>query len=123
MSSSMPVDGPHRMYVRRIPSGVELDVSHLVGTLLTQLARDFEEEPEAVAQDLMDIAELARSAQHQGPDSHATHERDHKVEQLLDTLGGAVQLVYGAQATRFADALRAAVAPKAVPTQCQAGAA
>lgn len=118
-----PVDGPHRIHVRRIPTGVELDSSHFISHLLVQLARDFEEDPEGLAAELVEIAELDRSARHQGSDSHAIHERDSKVDGLLDELGGGSQLVYGPQVGRLAAALLAAGQVALVPTQREAGAA
>lgn len=117
MPDSTPVDGPHRIHVRRIPAGVEMDVSHLIGHLLVQLARDFEEDPEGLAAELTDIAELDRSARHQGSDSHATHERDARVDLLLASLGGGAQLVYGGQVRLLAAALLSAGQVALVPTQ------
>jgi hypothetical protein len=109
-TQAMPVDGPHRVYVRRIPSGAELDVSHLIGRLIVALARDFEEDPDGLADELRHIADADRAARGKGPDTHAAHDRDQRVQQFLDMLGGGVQTVYGDQVHALAAALLAAAA-------------
>ncbi|MGS2588045.1 hypothetical protein [Streptomyces hebeiensis] len=123
MADHTPVDGPHRIHIRRTPSGVEMDSSHFIASLLVALARDFDEDEQGVAEELREIAALDRSARHQGPDSHATHERDAQVDALLDSLGGGSQLVYGPQVAALARSLLAAGQVVAVPTQREAGAA
>ncbi|MEV8353143.1 hypothetical protein ACFVTT_23505 [Streptomyces niveus] len=112
-----PVDGPHRIHVRRTPAGVELDSSHRIGSLLIALARDFEEDPTGVADQLRELAGLDRSARHQGGDSYAVHERDACVDELLESLGGGSQLIYGKQVGALATALLAAGQVAIVPTQ------
>ncbi|MFD9868513.1 hypothetical protein ACFXI8_27095 [Streptomyces niveus] len=109
-----PVDGPHRIHVRRTPTGVELDSSHRIGSLLIALARDFAEDPSAHT---MALAGLDRSVHHQGGDSHATHERDALVDGLLDRWGGGSQLIYGKQVGALATALLAAGQVAIVPAQ------
>lgn len=123
MSEATPVDGPHRIHVRRTPTGVELDSSHRIGSLLIALARDFEEDPTGVADQLRELAGLDRSARHQGGDSYAVHERDALVDGLLDSLGGGSQLIYGKQVGALAASLLAAGQVAIVPTQREAGAA
>ncbi|WP_028814460.1 hypothetical protein [Streptomyces flavidovirens] len=119
-----PVTGPFRISVDMLPTGVALDVSHYLSTLVLALAQAAEEDGEGVLADLVNIAELDRSAGHQGIDSGATHERDARVQDLLDELvdGGKVP-VYGQQVLRLAERLRVLAAPKAVPSQREAGAA
>lgn len=98
-----PVTGPFRVYVDRGSTGVSLDVSHLVGVLLLQLARDFEEDPSGVGDVLETIAGLDRAAR--GSDSHAGHERDARVQELLDGLGGGGVPVVGGQVLALAERL------------------
>lgn len=101
------VDGPFRIGVVARPVGVGLDVSHYLTHVVTALARAAEDEPESLLSDLQDIAALARSASHQGSDSHAAHERDERVEQLVDEIAdGGVLPVYGPRVGRLADRLR-----------------
>lgn len=123
MTDQTPVDGPHRIHVRRTPGGVEMDSSAVIVHLLIQLARDFEEDPTGLASELTDIAALDRSARHQGGDSHATHERDAKAEALLESLGGGSQLIYGKQVRALAASLLAAGQVVLMPNQREAGAA
>ncbi|MDJ0460647.1 hypothetical protein [Streptomyces sp. H27-C3] len=114
----MPVDGPYRITVDPLPTGATLDMSHYLTAVLLNLAAVAEEDGEGLLAELVDIAELARSAAHQGPDSHAAHQRDRQVETLLAEVADDGRVpVYGAQVLRLADRLCAIAAPKAVPTQ------
>ncbi|WP_406735387.1 hypothetical protein OG508_28255 [Streptomyces sp. NBC_01108] len=119
-----PVTGPFRISVDATPTGATLDMTHYLSTFVLALAQAADEDGQSVLDDLQHIAELDRSARHQGIDSHATHERDERVSDLLDELvdGGSVP-VYGVQVLRLAEALRVVAAPKAVPSQREAGAA
>ncbi|MCX5201089.1 hypothetical protein OG897_06380 [Streptomyces sp. NBC_00237] len=118
MTDRTPVDGPFRIHVDPTPSGATLDMSHYLHTLLVALAHAADEDGESVLNDLVHIAELDRSAGVQGPDSHAGHERDERVSDLLDELvdGGRVP-VYGVQVLRLADRLRDIGQPKGLPGQ------
>ncbi|MFD4855067.1 hypothetical protein [Streptomyces atratus] len=124
MPADFPVDGPFRIGVEATPTGVALDMTHYLSTFVLALAQAADEDGQSVLDDLQYIAELDRSARHQGIDSAATHERDERVSDLLDELveGGSVP-VYGVQVLRLAEALRVVAAPKAVPSQREAGAA
>jgi hypothetical protein len=110
-TQTMPVDGPYRVYVRRIPTGAELDMSHLIGRLIVALAHDFEADPADMGDELLQIADADRAARGRGPDTYAAHDRDQRVQHLLDTIGGGVQAVYGDQVHALATALLAAAAP------------
>ncbi|MEV6102671.1 hypothetical protein [Nocardia sp. NPDC051981] len=122
--SELPVTGPFRISVDATPSGVALDMTHYLSTLVLALAEAASEDGPGLLDDLQAIADLDRSARHQGRDSHATHERDAAVQTLLDELtdGGTVPM-YGGQVLRLVKALRLAVAPRPVPAQREAGAA
>lgn len=119
-----PVTGPFRISVDATPSGVALDMTHYLKIFVLALAEAAAEDGPSLLDDLQNIADLDRSARHQGRDSHATHERDEAVQDLLDELvdGGTVP-VYGGQVLRLVAALRRAVAPRPVPAQREAGAA
>ncbi|MBT2505116.1 hypothetical protein J7I98_04235 [Streptomyces sp. ISL-98] len=118
MPDRMPVDGPYRIYVDALPTGATIDVSHYLATVLLNLAHAAEEDGEGLLSELVDIAELARSAAHQGRDSHAAHQRDVQVAELLAEVADDGRIpVYGAQVMRLADRLRSIAAPKAAPTQ------
>ncbi|MFF8716214.1 hypothetical protein ACF07T_32985 [Streptomyces sp. NPDC015184] len=124
MSERTPVTGPYRIGVDATPAGVALDMTHYLSALVLALAEAADEDGQSLLDDLQAIAELDRSARHQGRDSHATHERDEAVQTLLDELidGGSVP-VYGGQVLRLAESLRRAVAPRPMPSQREAGAA
>lgn len=116
----MPVDGPFRMYVEPLPTGATLDVSHYLSAVLLNLAEAAAEDGPGVLADLVNIAELARSAAAQGSDSHAAHERDERVDELLAEVADEGRIpVYGVQVLRLADRLRDFAAPKAVPSQAR----
>ncbi|MFC5144232.1 hypothetical protein [Streptomyces aureoversilis] len=114
-----PVTGPFRVYVDPASAGVEIDVSHMIYALLRQLAADFEEDPDGVGEILTEIAAADRAAN--GPDSHATHERDARLEGLLESIGGGKVPVYGQQVLRLAERLRVLGMPKSVPHQREGG--
>ena len=121
---TLPVDGPFRVRVRATTSGAELDVSHYLGVALLSLAAAVEEDPESVLEDLVDLAAWSRTAQGQGKDSHATHERDERLNKLLTEIAddGTIP-VYGAQVGALAARLAEIAAPRPVPGQREAGAA
>lgn len=111
--------GPDRIAVGTIPGGATIDVSTYLTRAILAIIRD-----EAGA--LYDIADLDESAAHYrshgNDDSHAAHERDALIEELVERL--APQLpVYGAEVAGLAERLREIAAPKSVPAQREAGAA
>jgi hypothetical protein len=118
MSDMTPVDGPFPIRVEATPSGCELDITaYLTRAVLTQLITAADEDPEGLVDELRDMAGLLRSALHQGPDSHARHEFDERMQELVEELGGGTVPVYGAQVVRLAEALARIVAPRPVPGQ------
>lgn len=118
MSDRLPVTGPFRLYVDPIPTGVELDLSHYLTGVVLNLAAAADEDGEGVLDDLREIAELARSAGSQGSDSHAAHERDARIEELLGEIAGDSKLpIYGGQVARLRDRLAQLTAPRPVPGQ------
>lgn len=125
MSERMPVSGPHRIYVDATPSGVGLDVSHWLHSVLVSLAELAAEDPQGVVGDLVEIAELASSAGAQGSDSHVLHERDARVQALIEQVAGdGVIPVHGGQVGALAERLRRLSLPRSVPGQrCGGGAA
>lgn len=124
MSDRMPVDGPYRIYVDPAPTGVAIDVSHYLTSVLLNLAAAAEEDGAGLLADLTHLAELARSAVGTGRDSHATHERDERAQDLLAEVADDGRIpVYGAAVTRMRDRLTQIAAPRPVPGQRQAGAA
>lgn len=112
VSERTPVTGPHRISADPTPTGVTLDISHFITTLLVQLAHDTDDDPTGVLDDLQQIAAADRAAH--GSDSHAGHERDERVEALLDRLGGGRIHVYGRQAIALADRLWNVAQPRPV---------
>jgi hypothetical protein len=115
-----PVTGPHPIHVDRTPMGVTLDVSAYLRDVILDLIRD---EAEA----LEDIAEwdghAARARINDGnDDSHAAHERDALVEELVERLAPRLP-VYGREVHALADRLRQSAGPVPVTARHQAGAA
>ena len=109
------VTGPYRLYVRRIPTGVMLDL----GEYLTAVLETLTDNPDL--RDLLDeIANdrvMARAHDGWEPEQLL-------VEQLMTALGSEVP-VYGDKVTALADRLRALapVPAVAIPAQREAGAA
>ncbi|MGW7785981.1 hypothetical protein CFC35_05455 [Streptomyces sp. FBKL.4005] len=125
MSTTTPVDGPFPIRVTATPSGCELDVSSfLFKAVFTELITKADEDPEGLVEELKDMAELLRSAVHQGRDSHARHEFDARMVQMLaEYAGDGLIPVYGAQVGRLRDRLAEIAAPRPVTSQREAGAA
>lgn len=119
------VGGPFPIRVNATPSGCELDVSSfLVAAVFTELISKADEDPEGLVEELRDMAELLRSALHQGKDSHARHEFDERMQQLVKEFGndGAIPL-YGPAVGRMRGKLAQIAAPHPLPGQREAGAA
>lgn len=107
------VTGPTRIYVRRIPTGVILDVEHYLVEVINTLADN---------PDLMDLLteieqdrETARQHRHDG-----WRPEQLLVERLTSLLGFEIP-VYGDQVAALADRLRASAPAVAVPAQREAG--
>lgn len=119
MSITTPVDGPFPIRVTATPSGCELDISSfLFKAVFTELITKADEDPEGLVEELKDMAELLRSAVHQGRDSHARHEFDERMVQMLaEFAGDGLIPVYGTQVARLRDRLAEIAAPRPVPAQ------
>ncbi|MGW3192160.1 hypothetical protein ACWDBT_30450 [Streptomyces ardesiacus] len=112
------VTGPTRIYVRRIPTGVMLDVEHYLVEVINTLADN---------PDLMDLlAEIEQDRQNARDHRHDGWRPEQLlVERLTAALGYEVP-VYGDAVAALADRLRAAapVAPVAsIPAQRREGGA
>ncbi|GHI91691.1 hypothetical protein [Streptomyces olivaceus] len=103
------VTGPDRIYVRRIPTGVLLDLEHPLARAITAIADD----EELLGLLLEYSADRANSTGHDG---HAPEGL--LLEQLLAGVGYEVP-VYGNAVTGLADRLRALAPsePVAIPAQ------
>jgi hypothetical protein len=113
------IEGPFPLTLRATENGADLDISRfLVKALFTELITQAAEDPEGVVEELTDMGELLRSALHQGPDSHARHEFDDRMDKLVDTYadGGAVPL-YATGLHQLRDAVVEIAAPRPVPGQ------
>lgn len=114
--------GPTRVNVSSIPGGAVLHLDHFLVYMIWELAEQFSEDPEGVAEQLREINELASSPE----DSYAEHERDRLTDVLLDQIGGTHLHLYGKQVPRVAELLLSANGAGrvvALPTQREAGAA
>jgi hypothetical protein len=119
------VSGPFPIRVAASPGGADIDVSaFLVQAVFTELITKADDDPEGLVEELRDMAELMRSAVHQGRDSHARHEFDDRMQAWVTEFGndGMVPL-YGPAVGRMRDRLAQIAAPRPVPGQRQAGAA
>ncbi|MFJ8145990.1 hypothetical protein ACIQ6R_13050 [Streptomyces sp. NPDC096048] len=107
------ITGPTRIYVRRIPTGVMLDLEHFLTDRLTAIADD----PDLLAL-LLEVSDQRGTAS--GYDGHAPEQL--LMERLLDGVGFEVP-VYGDAVTALAERLRASAPAPAViiPGQRRAG--
>jgi hypothetical protein len=109
------ITGPHRIYTRRIPTGVLLDVEHYLTHVLTTIADD-----EELLALLLEVA--AERAEPRTHDGHAPEAL--LLEQIAQAVGYELP-VYGDKVAALADRLRAlAPAPAVViPGQRREGGA
>jgi hypothetical protein len=118
------IAGPFPITVHATASGADLDVStFIVRAVLTQLFSKAYEDPEQFTEEFADMYELLRSAQHQGPDSHARHEFDARMDEYLKQFGEGRVPLYGAAVGQLRDELTAVAALRPVPAQREEGAA
>ena len=96
--------GPTRVNVSSIPGGAVLHLDHRLMHLVLELAEQFTEDPKGIGDQLRDIDALSNP----GRDSHARHERDELIEDLLTQLGGAELRLVGDQVRRVAELLLSA---------------
>jgi hypothetical protein len=124
-SNDTPVDGPYPIKVTATPSGAALDVTaFLFKAVFTELITKADEDPEGLVSELADMADLLRSASHGGRDSHARHEFDERMHQMLaEYANDGVIPVYGPQVGRLRDRLGEIAAPRSIPAAREAGAA
>jgi len=122
---AIPVDGPFPVRVAATTSGADLDVSSfLFKAVFAELIAKADDDPEAVAVELSEMADLLRSAVAQGPNSHARHEFDEAMQRMIKEYAndGLIPL-YGAAVGRMAERLSEIATPRPVPAQREAGAA
>ncbi|MEU6342158.1 hypothetical protein ABZ883_14595 [Streptomyces sp. NPDC046977] len=107
------IDGPHPITIQAIPAGARIDISRTLETFVLALLRDYREELEDLGK-IDDAAEHQRS--HGNTDSYAGHERDAKLQALIEAVGGDI-VIHGAKVGEMADALGEIARPKPVPGQ------
>lgn len=119
MTANTPVDGPFPIRVNATSSGCELDLTaFLISAVFTELITKADDDPEGLVDELADMAELLRSAVHQGRDSHARHEFDSRMQELVKEFANDGMVpVYGEQVARLRDRLDQIAAPRPVPSQ------
>ncbi|MFJ9890841.1 hypothetical protein ACIQRW_34020 [Streptomyces sp. NPDC091287] len=93
--------GPTRVNVSSIAGGAVLHLDHRLLHLVLELAEQFVEDPKGIGEQLREIDALSNP----GRDSHARHERDELVDDLLAQLGGAELRLMGEQVHRVAELL------------------
>lgn len=113
------IDSPFPLSLTATSGGACLDISSfLIRAVLTQLVTDAAEDPHGVGEELAAIGELLGSAITQGRDSHARHEFDAQMQQLVDRYadGGTIPL-YATGLGQLRDAVAGVLAPRPVPSQ------
>lgn len=114
--------GPTRVNVSSIPGGAILHLDHHLFHTVLELAEQFVEDPKGIGDQLREIDKLSNPRK----DSHAEHERDGLVTELLAQLGGAELRLHGPQVERVAELLSSSNGAGqviALPKQRSAGAA
>ncbi len=110
---TLPVTGPHRIYVAAAPAGATLDISAYLTTVIRTL---IDEERGALADIEAADDAAAFELSHGNDDSHSGHERDALIEDLIERLSPLLP-VYGSEVGALAAALAAIARPKSLPTQ------
>lgn len=107
------VTGPTRIHVRRIPTGVMLDVESYLVEVLQTLADN---------PDLLDmLAEIEQDRETARQHRHDGWRPEQLLVERLTALLGFEIPVYGDQVAALADRLRAAAPAVVIPAQRQAG--
>ncbi|MGW4493841.1 hypothetical protein [Streptomyces sp. NPDC004376] len=112
------IDGPLPMFLSATSQGAELGISkHLVRAVFLSLFEAADND-EGFGAELADMHSLSISAQHGGPDSHARHEFDERMQSLLDQFadGGVIRL-YQTGLRDLRDAATNLTTPRPVPSQ------
>lgn len=125
MTTNPTVDGPFPIRVNATINGAELDLTaFLMKAVFAELITAADEDPEGLVDELRDMADLLRSAVHQGRDSHARHEFDTRMQALVKEFANDGMVpIHGAQVARMRDRLDQIAQPRPVPAQHEAGAA
>lgn len=113
------IEGPFPLTVRPTNNGAELDISRfLVRAVFLELFAQAAEDPQGFGEEFADMYALSQSAQVQGRGSHARHEFDERMGQMLDAYadGGTVPLYTGG-VHQLRDAVTQIAAPRPVPAQ------
>jgi hypothetical protein len=119
------LDGPIPATIRPTEHGADIDATlYLTRVVFVELFAQAAEDPEAFGEEFAAMHELALSAQTHGPDSHARHAFDARMEDYLKQYAddGRIRLSHeGVRQMR--DGAGEIAAPRPVPGQRQAGAA
>jgi hypothetical protein len=119
------LDGPIPATIRPTEHGADIDVSFwLTRAVFVELFAQAAEDPEGFAEEFADMHEMAQAAQLHGPDSHAQHAFDARMEDYLKAYAddGRIRLSH-AGVRQMRDAGQEIAAPRPVPGQREAGAA
>lgn len=112
-------EGPFPLTVHPTDTGADIDISGFLRlAVLTELVTQAAEDPHGVGEELAAVGDLLSSAIAQGRDSHARHEFDEQMHQLVDryAAGGRVP-VYHTGLRQLRDVLAEITAPRPVPSQ------
>ncbi|MET7436602.1 hypothetical protein ACFYQQ_00940 [Streptomyces sp. NPDC005496] len=120
-----PIDGPLPLTLRVTSDGADLDVStFLVRAVFTELFQQAAEDPTGFGEEFAAMYELSQSAIHQGRDSHARHEFDERMDQLLKEYANEGRIpLYASGLGQLRDAAGEITAPRQIPGAREGGAA
>ncbi|NEB92388.1 hypothetical protein [Streptomyces bauhiniae] len=118
------IDSPTPMRLTATELGADLDISRFLAAVFLNVFAAADDDPEGLGEELADMHSLAFSAQQQGNDSHAQHEFDERMQQLLDEHadGGVIRL-YQTGLRNLRDAADTVSRPRPVPAQREESAA
>lgn len=112
------IEGPFPLTVDVTDKGADIGVARFLRVVFLDLFNAADSDPGGFGAEFAEMHALSQSAQFQGRDSHARHEFDERMNQLLDQFAGDGRIeLYATGLTQLRDALNEVLKPREIPTQ------
>ena len=112
------IEGPFPLTLNVTDKGAELGMARFLRAVFLDLFEEADKDPECFGQEFAEMHALSQSAQIQGRDSHARHEFDERMHQMLDRFTGDGRIeLYATGLTQLRDALNEVLKPREIPGQ------
>lgn len=115
---SYKIEGPFPLTVDVTEDGAEIGVRAFLRVVFLDLFDEAAKDPEFFGKQFAEMYALSQSAQVQGRDSHARHEFDERLHQMLDAFAGDGRIeLYATGLTQLRDAINELLKPREIPAQ------